>query len=75
VGKSLGIMGLQRRNASLAKPTTDHLHYSGATLHLLGALHQHGKMGATCIADSREEADALYERVDQTIDELRDSRA
>jgi hypothetical protein len=48
---------------------------TGATLHLLGALERHGKVGATCIADSREEADALYERVAETIDELGDSGA
>ena len=32
---------------------------TGATLHLLGALRDHGKMGATCIADTLEEADGL----------------
>jgi hypothetical protein len=32
---------------------------SGVALHLLGALRQHGKMGATCIAGSPEEAAAL----------------
>ncbi len=36
---------------------------TGATLHLLGALREHGKMGVTCIADSREEADDLYKEV------------
>jgi hypothetical protein len=33
---------------------------TGATLHLLGAVPGFGKMGMTCIADSPEEADALY---------------
>jgi hypothetical protein len=36
---------------------------TGVTLHLLGALREHGKMGATCIADSLEEADALSEEL------------
>jgi hypothetical protein len=40
---------------------------SGVTLHLLGALPRFGKMGATCIADSIEEADALYQRLVHTI--------
>lgn len=36
---------------------------TGVTLHLLGALHEHGKMGVTCIAASLDEADARYEAV------------
>jgi hypothetical protein len=36
---------------------------TGATLHLLGALPNFGKMGVTCIADSHEDANALYEEV------------
>ena len=36
---------------------------TGATLHLLGALRRHGKMGATCIAATLEEADALSEEL------------
>ena len=36
---------------------------TGATLHLLGALPSFGKMGVTCIADSAEEADVLYQEV------------
>jgi hypothetical protein len=36
---------------------------TGVTLHLLGALPTYGKMGVTCIASSRTEADALYEEV------------
>ncbi|MBV8984356.1 MAG: hypothetical protein JO248_07945 [Acidimicrobiia bacterium] len=35
----------------------------GATLHLLGALPRFGKMGVTCVADSPDEAHALYEEV------------
>ena len=33
---------------------------TGVTLHLLGAVPGHGKLGATCIAGSPEDADALY---------------
>jgi biotin carboxylase len=40
---------------------------TGATLHLLGALPAYGKVGATCIADSPEEADDLYRRVSAAI--------
>ncbi|MBA2426684.1 MAG: ATP-grasp domain-containing protein [Actinobacteria bacterium] len=36
---------------------------TGALLHLLGALPEHGKVGATCIGDSRDEADELHEAV------------
>ena len=36
---------------------------TGVTLHLLGALRPFGKMGATCIADTLEEADALYKEL------------
>ncbi|MBV9285493.1 MAG: hypothetical protein JO176_12810 [Acidimicrobiia bacterium] len=40
---------------------------AGATLHLLGALPRFGKMGLTCIADSPDEADALYEEVSSLL--------
>ncbi|MDQ3643231.1 MAG: peptide ligase PGM1-related protein [Actinomycetota bacterium] len=33
---------------------------TGVTLHLLGAVPGHGKLGATCIAGTPEDADALY---------------
>lgn len=36
---------------------------TGAVLHMLGALERYGKMGATCIADTLEEAEALYDEV------------
>jgi hypothetical protein len=41
----------------------DHDTRTGATLHLLGALREHGKFGVLCIGDSPQEADELYERV------------
>ncbi len=36
---------------------------TGATLHLMGALTRFGKMGVTCIADSPDDADRLYDEV------------
>jgi len=36
---------------------------TGVTLHLLGALPEHGKMGVTCIAESTEAARELHEEV------------
>ncbi|HEX3540666.1 MAG TPA: peptide ligase PGM1-related protein [Acidimicrobiales bacterium] len=36
---------------------------AGACLHLLGALERYGKMGVTCIADSLEAAEGLYQAV------------
>lgn len=38
----------------------NHSSRTGALLHLLGALERYGKVGATCIGDSMEEADAVY---------------
>jgi len=39
----------------------DHRRRRGVTLHLLGALYDHGKMGFTCIGDSPSDAEALYD--------------
>src|SRR5437588_5765185 len=36
---------------------------TGVTLHLLGALREHGKMGVTCIAETTEAARELHEEV------------
>jgi hypothetical protein len=36
---------------------------TGVTLHLMGALRDHGKMGMTCIAPTPEEAGALSDEV------------
>jgi PGM1 C-terminal domain/ATP-grasp domain/Pre ATP-grasp domain len=41
----------------------DHRRRTGATLHLLGALREYGKMGVTCIGDSEEEARRHYREV------------
>jgi hypothetical protein len=43
---------------------------TGATLHLLGAVTHHGKLGSVCIANSPEEAQEIYESVQWTLDEL-----
>jgi PGM1 C-terminal domain len=43
---------------------------TGVTLHLLGALHEHGKLGATCIALSHEGADDLYADLVAVLDEI-----
>ncbi len=43
---------------------------TGVALHLLGAVKKFGKLGATCIADSHEEADALYSELLRVLDEL-----
>ena len=36
---------------------------TGVTLHLLGALTGYGKLGATCIADTPEDAEAMFDRM------------
>ena len=41
----------------------DHRSRTGTTLHLLGALREHGKMGVTCIGDTEEEARRRYREV------------
>jgi PGM1 C-terminal domain/ATP-grasp domain len=41
----------------------DHTRRTGTTLHLLGALPEHGKMGVTCIGDTLEHAEQLYHEV------------
>jgi hypothetical protein len=41
----------------------DHRRRTGATMHLLGALREYGKMGVTCIGDTEEEARQRYREV------------
>ena len=54
---------------------TDHrLHYnhrteSGVLFHLIGAVSEFGKLGVTAIANTPAEADALYERTLEVLDE------
>ncbi len=40
--------------------TYDHASKTGVTLHLLGALEDHGKLGCVSIGDSRAEAESMY---------------
>lgn len=48
----------------------DHATRSGAMLHLLGALKGHGKVGTTCVSDTRAGAEELYEAVVAALDDL-----
>jgi len=41
---------------------------TGALFHMIGALSQYGKLGMTCIANSPEEAQSLFERTTRTLD-------
>ncbi len=43
---------------------------TGVAMHLLGALAEHGKLGATCIATSPEAADDIYADLVATLDEM-----
>ena len=45
----------------------DHRTRTGATVHLLGALHDYGKLGVTCIADSPGGADDLYRKLKRVL--------
>ena len=42
---------------------------TGALFHMIGALSQYGKIGMTCIANSPEEAEALFEHTTQVLDD------
>jgi hypothetical protein len=42
----------------------------GVALHLLGALREHGKLGATCIGDSPVQAQELFERMTSVLEGL-----
>ena len=49
------------------------LHYrpaseTGVLFHMIGALSEYGKVGVTCIGDTREEAEALYRRTVEILD-------
>jgi hypothetical protein len=54
---------LLRRRGLAYDPRT----MTGATLHLLGALRQYGKMGVTCVGDSPEEAEERYREIIATL--------
>lgn len=44
---------------------------TGVTVHLLGAMPEHGKLGALCIADSGDDAQSLYDETTAVLDALR----
>jgi PGM1 C-terminal domain len=53
--------------------TCHRLHFDSSTMtgtvfHLMGALSEFGKLGLTSIGNSLEEAEALYQRVEQVLD-------
>ena len=60
---------------------THHLHYDSSTqtgtlFHLMGALSEFGKLGLTCIGSSPQEAQAIYDYVEASLDrESQDSQA
>ncbi|CCQ54223.1 MULTISPECIES: peptide ligase PGM1-related protein [Crocosphaera] len=41
---------------------------TGTVFHLMGALSEFGKLGLTCIGNSLEEAEAIYEEVERVLD-------
>jgi PGM1 C-terminal domain/ATP-grasp domain len=48
---------------------------TGVTLHLMGALHLYGKVGVVCIGETLAHSDALYEQIQQMLDDLAARRA
>jgi hypothetical protein len=46
---------------------------TGALFHMIGALSQYGKLGMTCIGNSPEEAQQLFEHTARTLDKETDS--
>ncbi len=57
------VIRLLDRHGLLFDPRT----MTGTTLHLLGALREHGKMGVTCVGDSPEEAEERYREIVATL--------
>ena len=41
---------------------------TGAAFHLMGCLSEYGKLGLTCIGNTPEEAEQIYERVVTALD-------
>ena len=41
---------------------------TGPVFHMIGALSEYGRVGVTCIGDTREETERIYERVVQALD-------
>jgi hypothetical protein len=42
---------------------------TGVLFHMIGPISQYGKVGVTCIGDSRDEADALYQWTTRVLDQ------
>ena len=59
------LAGLDARGLGFDPATNE-----GVTIHLLGAMAEHGKLGATCIARTHEGAEALHTRLVAALDEL-----
>jgi hypothetical protein len=57
--------GLAARGLAFDRATNE-----GVTIHLLGALAEHGKLGATCIANTPEAAEDLYAALTALLEEL-----
>ena len=51
-----------------------HADGTGALFHMIGALSQYGKIGMTCIADSPEAAQEIFERTTLALDDEIDGR-
>lgn len=57
--------------------TYNGLHYNsssntGVVFHMIGALSQFGKLGVTCVGNSPEEAESLYQQTIETLDQAVD---
>jgi len=48
--------------------TFDHTTQQGVVFHLIGALSEHGKLGAVCVADSRAKAELLLRQAVASLD-------
>lgn len=55
--------------ASRYRLSFDHGTDTGVLFYMMGALSQYGKLGMTCIGNSREDADALFRRTVEALDE------
>lgn len=58
------------RATTLRNLAYTHTTQSGAVFHLLGALNDLGKVGMTCIGDSPEEAQSIFQKVKSVIEEV-----
>lgn len=47
----------------------DNTTHTGVVFHLMGCLSQYGKVGATCIGNSFQEAEDMYEKIVKVLKE------